>query len=106
MYRRLSGPQSRYGRGVEKRKIPQSMPGLEPPIIRLLAQRYTTELSWLYEEIKRRLNLGNVCYHSVQIDLSSRVFPRNLNIKICKVTILPVVLYECETWSLTLSKEH
>jgi hypothetical protein len=27
-------------------------------------------------------------------------------IKICKTLILPVVLYECETWSVTLSKEH
>jgi hypothetical protein len=26
--------------------------------------------------------------------------------RICKTTILPVVLYGCETWSLTLSKAH
>jgi hypothetical protein len=27
-------------------------------------------------------------------------------IKIYKIVILPVVLYECETWSLTLREEH
>jgi hypothetical protein len=39
----------------------------------------------------------------------SFVFPshiKNLKIKIYKTVILPVVLYGCETWSLTLSEEH
>jgi hypothetical protein len=31
---------------------------------------------------------------------------RNLRIKIYKTIILPVVLYGCETWSLTLREEH
>jgi hypothetical protein len=44
LYRRLAGPQSRYGRGCEE-KSSQSLPGLEPPIIQPVAQRYTTELS-------------------------------------------------------------
>jgi hypothetical protein len=44
--RRLGGPQSRSGRGGEE-KISQPLPGLEPPIIQPLAQRYTTELSRL-----------------------------------------------------------
>jgi hypothetical protein len=30
----------------------------------------------------------------------------NLKIKIYKTVILPVVLYGCETWSLTLREEH
>jgi hypothetical protein len=38
--------------------------------------------------------------------LSSRLKSKNLKIKIYKTVILSVVLYECETWSLTLSKEH
>jgi hypothetical protein len=29
-----------------------------------------------------------------------------VKIKICKIVILPVVLYGCETWSLTLGEEH
>ena len=32
-------------------------------------------------------------------------FSKNLNIKIYKTIILPVVLYGSETWSLTLSEE-
>jgi hypothetical protein len=31
---------------------------------------------------------------------------RNLKVKIYETKILPVVLYECETWSLTLREEH
>jgi hypothetical protein len=34
--------------------------------------------------------------------LSSRLLSRNVKVKIKKNTILPVVLYGCETWSLTL----
>jgi hypothetical protein len=30
----------------------------------------------------------------------------NLKIRICKTIILPVVLYGCETWSLTSREEH
>jgi hypothetical protein len=35
-----------------------------------------------------------------------RLLSRNLKIKIYKNVILPVVLYGCETWSLTLREEH
>jgi hypothetical protein len=31
---------------------------------------------------------------------------KNLNIKIHRNIILPVILYGCETWSLTLKKAH
>jgi len=31
---------------------------------------------------------------------------KNLKIKIYRTIILPVVLYGCETWSLTLREEH
>jgi hypothetical protein len=40
----------------------------------------------IQEEIKRILNSGNACYR--------------------KTIILPVVLYGCETWTLTLREEH
>jgi hypothetical protein len=36
----------------------------------------------------------------------SRLISKNLKIKIYKTLILPVVLYGCETWSLTLREEH
>jgi hypothetical protein len=42
--RRLGGLQSRSGCGG-KDKYSQSLPGLEPPIIQLIAQRCTTDLS-------------------------------------------------------------
>jgi len=50
--------------------------------------------------------VGNACYYSVQHLLSSRVLSKNLNFKIYRTIILPVVLYGCETWSLTLGEER
>jgi hypothetical protein len=38
--------------------------------------------------------------------LFSNLISKNLKIKIHKTVILPVVLYGCETWSLTLRDEH
>jgi hypothetical protein len=42
----------------------------------------------------------------VQNILSSRLLPKNLKSRIHKTIILPVVLYGCETWSLTLREEY
>ena len=56
------------------------------------------------EEIKSKLKSRNACYHSVQNLLSSRLLSKNL--KIYGPVILPVVLYGCETWSLTLREER
>jgi hypothetical protein len=60
----------------------------------------------IHDEIKSRLNSGNACYYSVQNLLSSHLISKNLKIKTYKTVILPVVLYGCKTWSLTLRKEH
>jgi hypothetical protein len=60
----------------------------------------------MHEKIKSRLNLGNACYHLVQSLLSSRLLSSNAKVNIYKTIILPVVLYGCETWSLTLREEH
>jgi len=60
----------------------------------------------IHDEIKRRLNSGNASYHSVQNLWSSHLISKRLKTKIYKPVILPVVLYGCETWSLTLRKEH
>jgi hypothetical protein len=65
-----------------------------------------TDKSHMHEEIESRLNSGNVCYHSVQSLLFFRLFSRNLKVKIYKTIILPIVLYGCETWSVTLREEH
>jgi hypothetical protein len=61
----------------------------------------------IQEEIKRKLNSGNACYHSVQNILSSRLLSKNVKIRIYNTTIiLSVVLYGCETCSLTLREKH
>jgi hypothetical protein len=60
----------------------------------------------IQEEIKKRLSSGNACYHSISNFLSSRLLTRNVKIRIYKTIILPVVLYGCETWFLTLRGEH
>jgi hypothetical protein len=53
-----------------------------------------TNQNLIEEEIKRRLNSGNAFCHSVQ------------NLRIYKTIILPVALYGCVTWTLTLREEH
>jgi hypothetical protein len=65
-----------------------------------------TNQSFIHEEIKSRLNSNNCCYHSFQNLLSSRMLCKNAKIKIYKTIIFPVVLYACETRSLTLRKKH
>ena len=65
-----------------------------------------TNKNSIAEEIKNRLRSGNACYHSVQNLLSSRLLSKNLKMKIYRTIILPVVLYGCETWSLTLREER
>jgi len=63
---------------------------------------FLINLNSIAEEIKSKLRSGNACYHSVENLLSSRLLSKNLQIKIYRTIILPVVLYVCETWSLTL----
>jgi hypothetical protein len=65
-----------------------------------------TNQNLILEEIKRRLNSGNGCYHSVQNLLSSRLLSKNVKVRIYKTIIWPGVLYGCETWSLTVRGEH
>jgi sorting nexin-29 len=65
-----------------------------------------TNQNSIQEEIKSRLKLGNACYYSVQNLFSSSLLSKTLNIKIYRIIIFPVVLYGCETWSLTLREER
>jgi hypothetical protein len=58
-----------------------------------------TNQNLIQNEIKRRLI-------SVQNLLFSRLLSENLKIRIYTTIILPVVLYGCETWSLTVMEEH
>jgi hypothetical protein len=56
-------------------------------------------------KIRNRLKSGNNSYHSVQKRLPSQLLSKDVKIKIYK-TILPVLLYECETLSLTLCRRY
>ena len=61
-----------------------------------------TNKNSIQDEIKSRLKVGNAYYYSVQNLLSSSLLSKMLKIKIYRTIILRVVLYWCETWSLTL----
>ena len=65
-----------------------------------------TNQNSIQEEIKSRLKLGNACFYSVQNLFSSSLLSKNLKIKIYRTIILLVVLYGCETWSLSLREER
>jgi hypothetical protein len=65
-----------------------------------------TNQNLILEELKRRLNSGNACYHLVQNLLSSCLLSKNVKVRIYKTIILPMVLYGSETWSLTVREEH
>ena len=55
--------------------------------------------NWLHEETKSMLNSKNAYYNLVQDDLYF-FLPKSIKIKIWR-TVLPIVLYGCQTWSLT-----
>jgi hypothetical protein len=57
-----------------------------------------TDQNCMHEEIKSGLNSGTLA--------TIRLLSRHLKVKIYRTTILPVVLYGCETWSLTLTEVH
>jgi hypothetical protein len=69
-------------------------------------EKWLTNQNCIHEEVKSTLNSGNACYHIVQNLLSSQLLSKTIKIKIYRRIILPVVLYGCETWSLTLIAEH
>jgi len=64
-----------------------------------------TNRNCIQEVIKSRLQSDNACYHLMQNLLSSSLLSKNIKIKIHRTVILSVVLYGCETWSLTPRKE-
>ena len=65
-----------------------------------------TNQNSIEEEFKSRLRSGSACCLSLQNLLSSSLLSKNLKIKIYRTIILPIVLYGCETWSLTLREER
>ena len=55
---------------------------------------------------KSKASASGLCYHSVQNLLFSSLLSKNIKIKIYRTIILPVVVYGCETRSLTLKEVH
>jgi hypothetical protein len=60
----------------------------------------------IQEEIKRRLNSGNACYHSIQNLLCCRLLSKNVKVRIYKTITLLLVLYGRESCCLTLREEY
>jgi hypothetical protein len=65
-----------------------------------------TNKNSIQEEIKGRVKTGNSCYHSVQNLPYSSLLSKNIKIKIYRTITLCGILYQCETWPLTLREEH
>jgi hypothetical protein len=65
--------------------------------------KWVTNQNSVQEEF--RLKSGNSCYHLVKSLSSSSLLSKNVTIKIHRTITLPVVLYGCETWSLTLRED-
>jgi len=59
----------------------------------------------ILEDIKSRTKSGNACCHLVQNIQSSSLISKNMKIKTHRTIILHVLLYGCETWSLTLRQQ-
>ena len=64
-----------------------------------------TNQNFIQKEIKSRLKSGNACYHSVKNLFSSTLLSKHHRLKHARTIILPVALYGCEIWSLTLTEE-
>ena len=54
-----------------------------------------TNTNDMREEIKRRTNMGNACYYSLEKILSSRLLSKKLKVKTCTVKLL---YYRCILW--------
>ena len=65
-----------------------------------------TSTNDIREEIKRRINMGHACYYSLEKIWSSRLLCKKLKVNTYKTIILLVLLYGCQTWSLTLREVH
>ena len=65
-----------------------------------------THQNSIHEQIDSRRNWWNACYLSVQSLFVFRFVSKNVKIEIYRTIMLPVVLYGCETWSLTLREEY
>jgi hypothetical protein len=83
--------------------------------VKYLSLTITTQ-NFIHEEIKRKLNSGNACYHSTKDLLSSCRLYKNMKyiyiyiydiyIYIYETIISLVILCRCEIWSVLLREKH
>ena len=57
-------------------------------------------------EIKRRLLLGRKVMTNLDSIFKSRVITLPTKVRLVKAMVFPVVMYECESWSIKLSTEE
>ena len=93
-----------HASGSECRKNNNSFQRVEQ--FKYLGITVTNQNSIEERKIKGKLKSDNACYHSVQNLLSYISLYQNIKIKVYRTIILSVVLYGCETWSLTLKEER
>jgi hypothetical protein len=65
-----------------------------------------TKKSCISKEIKSRLKRGNACLSVVVETSVLQSAIQNVNIKTCRRKTLPVVLYICETYFVSLTEKH
>jgi hypothetical protein len=63
-----------------------------------------TNQNSIQEHIKSKLKSTNACYHMVYNLLSPSTLSKNIKIKTYRTIVFPVILYCCETRSLTLEE--
>jgi hypothetical protein len=85
-YMVISGDQN-AGRNHSMRIVNGSFKRVEE--IKYLGITLTNQNS-IQEEVKNGLNLGNVCYHSVENFLSSSLLSKKLKIKVHRTIIFPL----------------
>jgi hypothetical protein len=74
--------------------------------MKLLRPKYYLNETYMKIRIRKHLCDVQCSSHAVQGRASSRLLSKNVESKVHKTIILPVVLYGCENWSFTLREEH
>ena len=65
-----------------------------------------SENNEITEEINNRIQAGNRCLFALQGLMKSRELSRKTKIHIYNTIIKPIVIYGCETWTLTAANEE
>jgi hypothetical protein len=71
-----------------------------------LERQQKNNQNFINEEIKRRWNTINASYNSAQSLSITHLLSKIEKIKICKISIVPVVLYVRDIRLLTVNEEH